>query len=49
MKDWMLDIKNEAQNLVIPAEDQIDWWTSLFAEVWFVCNQIDSTLMIHAC
>lgn len=33
MKAWMLDIKNEAQNLTVTDEDQIDWWTNLFSEV----------------
>lgn len=29
----MLDIKNEAQNMTVTDEDQIDWWTNLFSEV----------------
>lgn len=33
MKAWMLDIKNEAQNMTFTDEDQLDWWNALFAEV----------------
>ncbi len=33
MKAWMLDIKNEAQNMSITDEDQLDWWNSLFNDV----------------
>lgn len=33
MKAWMLDIKNEAQNMMITPEDQCDWWEGLFENV----------------
>lgn len=33
MKAWMVDIKNESQNMAISDEDQVEWWTALFAEV----------------
>ncbi len=33
MKDWMLDIKNEAQNMVAATDEEIDWWENLFGAV----------------
>ena len=35
MKAWMLDIKNEAQNMMTTPEDQCDWWETLFENVRF--------------
>jgi hypothetical protein len=33
MKAWMLDIKNEAQNMVATTDEEVDWWESLFGAV----------------
>lgn len=33
MKAWMLDIKNEAQNMVATTDEEVDWWESLFGTV----------------
>eukprot|EP01031_Cornospumella_fuschlensis_P037734 gene37734-45842_t len=33
MKAWMLDILNEAQSIVTPNEESVDWWTALFGNV----------------
>ena len=33
MKAWMLDIKNEAQNITFAEDDQADWWNALFNDV----------------
>jgi hypothetical protein len=30
MKSWMLDIKNEAQNMVATADESADWWEAVF-------------------
>jgi hypothetical protein len=33
MKAWMLDIKNEAQNMTFTDEDLMDWWNALFGDI----------------
>lgn len=33
MKAWMIDIKNEAHNMIIANNDSMDWWTAIFEHV----------------
>jgi hypothetical protein len=43
MKSWMLDIKNEAQNITITDEDQMDWWNALFGEIQTIEPKTNAT------